>query len=101
MLCQDCRRGMIYCGSCDEEAYFRFHEYKEAKCFDCDGKGWIVTTGVNNLPEQETCQVCNGEKTLMYSKEEFEIHFGIVRDTIKYLKNGYTIGADLGREGEC
>lgn len=88
MLCQDCRRGMIYCGSCDEEEYFRFHEYKEAK-------------GVNNLPEQETCQVCNGEKTLMYSKEEFEIHFGIVRDTIKYLKNGYTIGVDLGREGEC
>ena len=37
----------------------------------------------------------------MYSKEEFEMHFGIVRDKIKYLKNGYAIGVDLGREGEC
>lgn len=25
-LCHDCRRGMVYCGDCNEETYLKFHK---------------------------------------------------------------------------
>ncbi|MNJ05354.1 hypothetical protein D3C73_1666210 [compost metagenome] len=49
-------------------------------CYNCDGKGWEIEIGVHNLPLQETCPVCKGEKTLL-ADEEFARHIlGEVRE---------------------
>ena len=53
---------------------------KEIDCYNCDGKGWDVSVGVYNLPEQETCVVCKGKKTLLVDEEFAKYILGEVRE---------------------